>query len=157
MVDTNYVQLRPLTREEFEYIHEILKNDSSVEEYVHFSYHSLVTNGIFYKNKLVGVFNLSYFIENSIALSIALLEDYRKLGIAKVTFDKITRIYGEQFPKAELFIANVSPNNTNAIEAFGNMGLNKTHQFDEMLLEEGAEFFSIFYKENPYRKLVKND
>lgn len=43
------------------------------------------------------------------------------------------------------------------MHAFGNMGLKRTHEFDEILLDEGAEFFSVFYEENPYRKLVKND
>ncbi len=157
MEDSNLLQFRTLTEEEFKNIHELLIQDSSVSQYVSFSYYALVTNGIFYKGQLAGIFNLNYFIGNSIALSIALLQKYRKIRIAKATFNKIISIYGKQFLDVDLFIANVSPNNENAMYAFGNMGLKRTHEFDEMILDEGAEFFSVFYEENPYRKLVKND
>ena len=37
------------------------------------------------------------------------------------------------------------------------MDLIQTHEFDEEMIEEGAEFFRIFYAKNPCRKLVKYD
>lgn len=95
MEDSNLLQFRTLTEEEFKNIHELLIQDSSVSQYVSFSYYALVTNGIFYKGQLAGIFNLNYFIGNSIALSIALLQKYRKIGIAKATFNKIISIYGK--------------------------------------------------------------
>lgn len=68
---------------------------------------------------------------------------------------KIVEIYGKEFLDVPMFIANVCPSNRNAISSFRRMGLIETHEFDEEMINEGAEFFSIFYKENPYRKLVK--
>ncbi len=157
MVDYNSVQFINLSEEDFDKINTRLMEDKSVSQFVSFCYHALVTSGIFYDNKLVGVFNLHYFFENSLSLSIALLKKYRGLGIAKTVFHKIVVIYGKKFPNVNLFIANVSQKNHAAIFSFEHMGLTQTHEFDEIMLEEGSEFFSIFYEKNPYRKLVKND
>lgn len=157
MVDYDLVQFHTLTKDDFDKINKLLMEDKSVFQFVSFHYHALVTNGIFYNNELVGVFNLHYFFENSISLSIAILKKYRGLGIAKTAIHKIVAIYGNKFPNVNLFIANVSQNNYDALLSFEHMGLTQTHEFDEIMLEEGSEFFSIFYEENPYRKLVKND
>lgn len=155
MIYYNEVELKPLSEFDFNKINETLMMDKSVSSYVRFNYFALITNGIFYKGNLIGLLNLHYFIQGSISISVALLKKYRGLGIISIVYDKIIETYGEQFEEISMFIVNVYPNNKMAIASFERMGLTQTHAFDEEMLNEGAEFFSIFYKENPYRKLVK--
>ena len=156
-MENHLISLKTLKEEEFNKIDEILRRDKSVSSYVCFNYFALVTNGIFYKEKLIGLLNLNYFLNNSLSVSVALLEKYRGLGIMTVVYEKIIEIYGKEFLDVPMFIANVCPRNTNAIASFRRMSLIETHEFDDEMINEGAEFFSIFYKENPYRKLVKDD
>lgn len=153
MENYDLVDIKSISKDIFEKINEELKHDISVSRFVCFNYSALVTNGIFYKDKLVGLLNLSYFIDNNIAVSIALLEKYRNLGIAKVVAEKIVDYYGKVFSNSKMFIFNCLNYNYNAIQAFKKMGLRETNEFDEIMMDEGADFFNNFYKENIYRKL----
>lgn len=155
MVDGHLVQIKDISEIEFEEINNLLMKDPCVSKYVQFSFHSLITQGIFYKSVLIGLLNLHAFISESLSISIALLSEYRHLGISKKAIQKVIEKYGQELENIAMFIANVSPQNKNAILAFQNMDLKQTHAFDEVMIEEGAEFFLLFYAENPYRKLVK--
>lgn len=87
-MENHLISLRTLKEEEFNKINEILKKDKSVSSYVCFNYFALVTNGIFYKGELIGLLNLNYFLNNSLSISVALVEKYRGLGIMSVVYEK---------------------------------------------------------------------
>lgn len=148
MVDYNSVMLSPITEEAFNSIYNILEKDELVKKYVYFNYE--YTNGIFYKGNLVGLFKLNNFIDNSLSISIAILNEYRGKGIAQIARKQIVELYGKEYPEIKLFISNVKPENKSSNKSLQNLGWKQTHEYDEMMIDEGSEFFNIYYKENPY-------
>ena len=51
MIDYELVDIKPLSKELFDEINNILDNASSVSKFVSFHYQALITNGIFYGNQ----------------------------------------------------------------------------------------------------------
>ena len=158
MVDENLVHLFPIAEEKFNEIKENLEQEESTHN--SFSYNSVVAGGIFLGTQLVGLFTLCDFIENTLSVSIVLLKKYKGLGIEKAAYDKIVETYGLEFPEKDAFVINVNPSNEDELAIAQSMGLEQTHEFDDLMMNEGGEFYSIFSKENPYsrkRELVMND
>ena len=108
MVESSLVYLNDISKEEFNEINTVFMKDSSVYSYVHFSFSSLVTQGIFYNGILIGLLNLKAFFHNSLAISIALQKEYRNRGISKIAIQKMLETYGEKYNNIDLFIANVN-------------------------------------------------
>ena len=45
---------------------------------------------------------------------------------------------------------NIAPNNIQALKSVAKTSFRQSHEFDEIMMEEGAEYFYTFFKENPY-------
>lgn len=148
MINYNSITLSPITEEAFNQIYDILKQDDLAKKYVFFNYED--AHGIFYEKRLVGLFKLSSFIGNSLSISIAILNEYRGKGIAQIARMKIVELYGKEYPDVKLFISNTIPNNKSSNKSLQNLGWQQTHEYDEIMIDEGAEFFNIYFKENPY-------
>lgn len=151
------IDLYPITEEQFKKISFILNNDDD-NQFVDF-YNSKSTIGIFMDNQIIGLFNLNKFINNTLAIHIALLKEFRNNGIGGIVFEKIVDEYGKTYPEIEFFIANIDYKNERAIKVLSKLNWTKTYKYDEIMINEGGEFFIIFEKNNPYynRKVMTYD
>ncbi len=155
MTSEELVQIESLTKEEFSKFNSILRQDETIFKWVSFYFNEIKCGGIKYRNHLVGLYNLDDFIQDSLSLSIAIKKEYRNLGIAHIAIQKIVLKYSSIYKNVDRFILNVSPSNKEALNAFQKMDFICTHEYDEIMFHEGAEFFHIFYKENLCRKREK--
>lgn len=150
------IDLYPINDEQFSKIATILNHDDNL--FVNF-YNVKSTIGIFMDNQIIGLFNLNKFINNTLAIHIALLKEFRNHGIGGIVFEKILEEYGQIYSDVEFFIANTDYKNERAIHFFYKLGWHQTYRYDEQMDNEGGEFFIIFEKENPYyhRKVMTYD
>ena len=154
----NKINLYSLKKEDFKKIADKLNNDPDVNKFVRFyDYETAV--GIFYNNQLVGLFSLNRFINNSLAIHIAILKEFRNKGIGSKVLNKIVEDYGITYSEVEFFTVNINYKNKTAIDFVNKLGWNNTHKYDEIMDNEGSEFFIIYEKGNPYyhRKVKSYD
>ncbi len=151
MINENSIILQQISKEQFNIIYSLLREEGL--EYVSFSYNDV--NGILYKKKIIGLFKLKKFIDNNLSIDIAILNEYKGKRIAPITLEKIVKTYGEKYPNIKRFIANTSPFNKPVIKSFSNSSWTQTYEYDELMIDEGSEFYNIYYKENPYYKKEK--
>lgn len=150
MIDQIFISLNSISNVDFHNLNCQFQKDHSVTEFVQFWYPN--AQGIFYNTFLIGLFQLDLFIDENLAISLALLQSYRGKGIASIVRDRIVLEYGKQYPKAKWFICNFVPRNVAAYKSITSSDWIQTHVYDERMMNEGAAFFNIFYKENPYYK-----
>lgn len=163
MISSNDIALLPIDEKKFYEIKCLLNNDDKVNKFVSF-YDSKSTNGIILNGELIGLFTLNKFINDNLAIHIALLKKFRNKGIGGTTLNKIVIEYGKNYPESQFFLANIKYENQNAIHLLEKLGWSKTYAFDETMDNEGGEFFIIYQKENPNynlnylnRKVMKYD
>jgi len=115
-------------------------------------------------NKLIGLFTLNKFIEDNITIHIELLEQFRTIETYNIIINGIIEKYGKIYPESEFFMININYDDEASINLFKNLNWTKTHEFDEIMRDEGGEFFVIYKKENPghdinhiNRKMIKYD
>lgn len=143
------ITLNKIEKCTFDKISDILNNDLEVSKYVKFSDYKN-TYGIYLNDKLIGLFSLHLFINFNVTMHIALLKEYRNKGIGYYVLDGIIKKYGINYPDSEYFMIDVSYNNEKALNSFNKMNLKTTNEFDELMIDEGGEFFKLYKKENPY-------
>lgn len=107
--------------------------------------------GIYYKDKLIGLINLSSMFDN-LSITIAIKKEYRGNGFASIAVNELVENFGKDYPEIEKFIYNVSTNNISSNKAAKKLNWKETSEYDEVMLDEGGQFFNIFYKINPYFK-----
>ena len=136
----------------------IIKKDINIKKFVNFTYTDR-TLGIYYNNLLVGLINGITFIEGNVALNIYILNDYRGKGIAQVATEKMVYEKGYLYEESKQIIANVLPSNESALKAIKSLGWKQTNEFDELMIDEGSDFYNIYTIDNPYhiKKVLKND
>ena len=150
MVDENFVHLFTVTEEKFNEIKENLEQEESTHNSFSYNPSSNSSSGcIFLGTQLVGLFTLCDFIENTLSVSIVLYRKYRGLGIEKCAYDKIVETYGLEFPEKDAFVINVNPSNEDELAIAQSMGLEQTHEFDDVMMNEGGEFYYIYSTKNP--------
>lgn len=147
MVDKCLVTLGEINEETFNKVYNNMLKDGL--NYVHF-YYTQNTYGIFYQGVPVGLFRLDRWIERNISISIAILNEYRGNGIAPIATDLIVDVFGEYYPDAKEFLANINPNNESSARAINKAGWKVTYEYNELMMEEGAEWFNVYYRNNPY-------
>lgn len=152
------IKLYPLQEKDFNDISISLNNDPEVNKFVNFC-NKKESNGVFFNNKLIGLFTLNKFINGTLAIHIALIKEYRNKKIGSKVLNKIVEEYGKNYPEVEFFLANINYNNKIAIKVLNNLGWDKTYKYDEDMENEGGEFFIIYEKRNPYfnRKVMTYD
>lgn len=106
--------------------------------------------GVYYCDNLVGLVGLSSWYPDNLSITIALLNEYRGKGIAVEAINKLVFEIGKIFPANAKFLYNVSSNNISSLRVAKKLNWAKTSEFDEAMLDEGGEFFNIYYKDNPY-------
>lgn len=152
------IKLYPLKEEDSREIIDSLNNDPEVNKFVKFC-NSKDLNGVFFNNKLIGLFTLNKFINDTLAIHIALIKEYRNKKIGGKVLNKIVEEYGQTYPEVEFFLANMNYENKIAIKVLSNLGWSRTYKYDEDMENEGGEFFIIYEKQNPYynRKVMTYD
>ena len=148
--EENLISFSSMTKEEFDDLNHKFLQDKSITDFVQFSYQPLNQSGIFYNNKLIGMVYVMSFIDETLAVSIALLKEYRGLGISQVAYEKLIDLFGEKFSDYRAFVLNIAPNNIQALKSVAKTSFRQSHEFDEIMMEEGAEYFYTFFKDNPY-------
>ena len=143
------VDLRLIDEVTFNKINSIFKEDEQASKFVNL-YFKENSFGIYYQDILVGLVNTCPFIEGNRSINIAILNEYRGRGIAQVALEKLVDNYGYLYTKSKMFLANICPFNKNSIKSLENLGWNQTRDYDELMIDEDAEFFILFYKNNPY-------
>ncbi len=142
--DDYNISFKLLQREELENI-----KDYFNEVFVSFTTYSKNINGIFVNNLLVGVYSVvPTFGELSIDLLI--FPEYRGRGLAKIVTPMIVDVEGEKVPEISKFYFMCSLKNVNSNSVMNKLGYQKDFSFDDIMLEEGGEFFNIYYIENPH-------
>lgn len=150
MVEQTSVSLNSISELDFHTLNHQFTEDHSVSEFVQFWYPK--AQGIFYNTSPIGLFQLEPFIDENLAISLALLQSYRRKGIATIVRNRIVLEYGKKYPNMKWFICNIVPRNVVAYKSIAFSDWVQTHIYDELMINEGADFFYIYYKENPYYK-----
>ena len=142
------IELMPVTKEDFLNIPQEYLNG-----FVNFVYSDKL-EGIYHDNKLLGLVNLSPTF-GYLSIDIMVLPKYRKLGIATYILNKIV-INGDKFTNYERFICLCSSKNDASIKLLQKLHWAADTNFDDAMLNEGGEFFNIYYCNNPYfQKLAR--
>ena len=93
-----------------------------------------------------GVFEFIPFLDHSEEIVFHVIDHDNAKEIAEV----IVRTFGEKDPNVKQFMVNVKYGNTYGMEFARNLGWTETHEYDELMISEGAEVFSLYKKENPF-------
>ena len=133
-----------LTKEEYASISEIPSNFTS------FSYYNSNIRGIYLNNILIGLYSLGLTFNEYLSLDIFLISPFRGHHLAPSIIENIILYEGKNNTHIKRFIAMVSPLNERSNKVFQKLKWNVDSSYDEVMLEEGGEFFNIYYKENPY-------
>lgn len=136
------IEILPIVKENFL---EISKDN--LTGFVNFVYSDKL-NGIYYNNKLLGLVRLSPTF-GYLSIDIMILSKYRRLGIATYVLSKIV-LDGQNFPDYEKFICLCSPKNIASNKLMQKLNWYQDTSYDDVMLNEGGEFFYVYYKENPY-------
>lgn len=155
MINNEEIKFAPITEEDFLRIATALNQDPEVKQFIQF-YDKNSTIAIELGNQIIGLCSIIRFIGNNLAVHTALLKNYRNKGLGGIIFYKIAQEYGKLYPKSEKFIANIDYRNQRAIQSLEKKGINRTDRFDELMNEEGGNFYIIYELDNPcYHKKFK--
>ncbi len=116
--------------------------------YVNFSKNNMI--GMQIENNLVGVCSVVPFIDNSLSISLYIFEPYRGRGYAPLCTESIVLEFGQKYPEKTKFIYNINPQNVASKRVMEKLKWRYNPSYEEMLEEEGSEYFLIFEKENPF-------
>lgn len=142
------IEVLPVEKEDFL---EIPKDN--LTGFVNFVYSDSL-KGIYYNNKLLGLISLSPAF-GYLSIDIMILPKYRHLGIATYVLSKIA-IEGQNFSNYEKFICLCSPKNIASNKLMQKLKWQQDTSYDDVMLNEGGEFFYIYYHNNPYyQKLTR--
>ena len=100
------------------------------------------------ENTFAGVFEFVPFLDHSEEIVFHVIDH----DDAKEIAETIVTTFGEKDPNVKQFMLNVKYGNTYGMEFAKNLGWTATHEYDELMIAEGGEFFSLYKKENPYYK-----
>ena len=103
------------------------------------------------ENSFAGLFEFVPFLDHSEEIVFHVIDhDY-----AKEIAEAIINNFGAKDPNVKQFMINVKYGNTYGMEFAENLGWTKTHEYDELLISEGTEMFSLYKKENPYYESIE--
>lgn len=140
------VSLCQISEEDFNRVNDNLKD----QHYVKFSYSNVI--GIVYENNIVGLISMTPFIDESLSISIAILNEYRGKGIASEACNTLFDTFASEYPNVKSFMYNSDSYNEASRKAAKKLGWERTYDYDQAMEDEGAEYFIIYRKYNPYYK-----
>lgn len=151
----NNIILYPI---EYKSLKIIIDNINKENKFVHFSSNDDI-NGIYVDNQLVGIFTLNDFIDNTIAIHFTIFKEFRNRKYGRNVLNEIVMQYGENYSDNKYFVVNIDIENQKMINLLNKTDWIKTYEYDDLMEEEGAEFFIIYKKKNPYyiRKVLTYD
>ena len=133
-----------LTKEEYESIKDISANFTS------FAVYDSKIKGIYLNNNLIGLYSLGLTFNEYLSLDIFIFPSFRGHHLGEFVIQDLILCEGENNPSIEKFMALVSPLNVRSNKVFQKLKWQVDSSYDEAMLNEGGEFFNIYYKENPY-------
>ncbi len=143
----NLITIKPqITEEEFQLINKLLLSEE--KKWLSFYYGD--ASGIFFDNRIVGLFKTGNFMGKNLEIQIYLMKECRGKGIAQAALEKIIDIYGKEHPEKEKFMLVVDPNNKASIKSALKGNWIQTFEYDEVMQEEGGTFYYLFQKNNPH-------
>ena len=155
--------IKILDKEEYSKIQDIIIKEYSqnkkdnIENFVFFDYYSQDLYGIYLNNKLVGLYRLSPFM-GELSIDYYVLPEFRGNNIIAASLDNFVLQMGAQRTDIKCFFVNINPQNEKSLKILKKLGWKQTYNYDDVMLEEGAEFFYIFVKDNPfYNELTKSN
>ena len=98
------------------------------------------------ENEFVGLFEFIPFLDHSEEIVFHLIDHDDAREITEV----IVNTFGEKDPNVKQFMINVKYGNAYGMKFAKNIGWTETHEYDELMMAEGSEFFSLYKKANPY-------
>ena len=142
------IEILPIVKEDFLKIPK-----DNLTGFVNFVYADNL-NGIYYNNKLLGLVKLSP-VFGYLSIDIMILPKYRHLGIATYVLSKLL-LDGQNYPNYEKLICLCSPKNIASNKLMQKLKWYQDSSYDDVMLNEGGEFFNIYYQKNPYyQKLTR--
>lgn len=145
MTDYPNINFKPITEEQYEYIEKDLLKDDKI--FVRFTYDDIY--GIFMDDKLVGMFQLCNLWQQ-LSIYIAIISKYRGNNFAGIALEKIVNDFGKINPSVKYFYGQINPKNVNSNKVMEKMGWQRDYSYDDVILDEGGEYFLLYAKENPY-------
>ena len=145
MIEYPNINFKPITEEQYEYIEKDLLKDE--KKYVQFTYNDVY--GIFIDDNLVGMFQLCNLWQQ-ISIYIAIISKYRGNNFAGLALEKIINDFGAMNPSVKYFYYQIDPENVNSIKVIKKIGWQRDYSYDDVILDEGGEYFILYAKENPY-------
>ncbi len=151
LTEKEYSTIQSTIIEEYNKTKEEKKHGRNIENYVDFTSYTKSLIGIFINNVLVGLIRLQNFIKGK-SIDYYILPTYRGNNIAGIALNKLTETINSFCPDCENFYININPNNTSSLRVIEKLGWQQDYSLDEIMLEEGGEFFSI-YKMEQYKEI----
>lgn len=151
----NTITIKEIFCEEFNSIKNKIKKEynenkeHSLPNFVDFTRYTPETYGIYNGKQLLGLFRFKNFIVDK-TIEIYILPDFRGLNIASQATDLLIINYGSKYPKCQNFYINISNKNERSLKSIKKGDWIQTHEFDDIMMEEGAGMFTVYYKPNPY-------
>lgn len=142
------IEILPIKKEEYL---KIPKNE--LNGFINFSYSDKL-RVIYYGDKLLGLICLSPAFGH-LSVDIMVLPAYRHKGVATYVLNELIA-HGDEFSNYERFICLCSPKNIASNKLMQKLKWPSDTNYDEDMLNEGGEYFYIYYHDNPYyQKLTR--
>lgn len=162
------MELRKISKEEYETVAsdikeeykqnlEITNNNKVNKQEIDYEHHNFVNftvyvddmYGIIVDNKITGLLLFKNFM-GGLSVDIYILPKYRNKNIAFAASNILVETLGKDFPKIEDFYFNIDPNNKKSMNLMKKLNWKIDYSFEELLINEGAEYFVVYTKKNPY-------
>ncbi len=149
------MNLKYLTEEEFKQVKDIINKEyqenivNNRSNYVNFQSFSDTMVGIYLDNTIIGIIKTVPFIGQT-SLEIYIFPDYRGHNYASMATQMFIEKFGNLFNSSEKFLININPHNEKSLKVAKKLGWRQNYDYDDILIEEGAEYFYIFEYPNPY-------
>ena len=149
------MNLKYLSEEEFKKISNIIKDEfqkntiDNPNVYVDFQSFSNKMVGIYLDNAIIGIIKTAPFVRQT-SLEIYILPEYRGNNYASIATQMFIEEFGYLFNDSKKFLINIDPRNEKSLKVAKKLGWHQNYDYDEVLMDEGAEYFYVFEYPNPY-------
>ena len=143
--------LKDLSLEDFNQVADTIKEEYETSESNFLDFRTYYPNmvGIYVDNQVVGIMTTSPFVGQT-SINIYILSKYRGKNYAGMATQMFVEQFGALYKDSPKFLINISPNNKKSLKVAEKLGWKQNFDYDEDLLNEGAEYFYVFEYPNPY-------
>ncbi len=149
------MNLKYLSEEEFKQILDIIKEEyqkntiNNNRNYVDFRLFSDKMVGIYLDNAIIGIIKTAPFVGQT-SLEIYIFPEYRGYNYASIATQMFIEEFGYLFNDSKKFLINIDPRNEKSLKVAKKLGWRQNYDYDEVLMNEGSEYFYVFEYPNPY-------